>query len=130
MLRQGALLNGLGLSPGLVFLQVGEVKKVNDLLTVSVVPNTPEGRAQEVSEVNCLLWAIGRDANAVNLGMDTTGVEFDRRGFVKVDEFQNTSVKNVYALGDIAGNKLLTPGLCWVLERSILTYIIGFLLEV
>ena len=27
-----------------------------------------------------------------------------------VDEYQNTNVENVYALGDVAGNKLLTPG--------------------
>jgi len=91
---------------------VGEVKKVNDALTVNLVPNTPEGQPEEVKEVNCLLWAIGRDANAVNLGLGTTGVELDKRGFIKVDDFQNTSVKNLYALGDIAGNKLLTPGLC------------------
>ena len=46
----------------------------------------------------------------VNLGVDKTGVELDRRGFVKVDAFQNTNVSNMYALGDVAGNKLLTPG--------------------
>ncbi len=77
---------------------------------MSLVPNTEEGKAQDISGVDCLLWAIGRDANAVNLGLDTTGVELDKKGFIKVDEYQNTNVKSLYALGDIAGKALLTPG--------------------
>ena len=32
------------------------------------------------------------------------------RGHIKVDEFQNTSVPNIYALGDVCGKALLTPG--------------------
>ena len=63
-----------------------------------------------ISDVNCLLFAVGRDANMVDLGIDVTGVQLDRRGFIEVDEYQNSSVKGVYALGDVAGKKLLTPG--------------------
>jgi len=39
------------------------------------------------------------------------GVELDN-GHIKVDEFQNTSASGVYALGDVAGKALLTPGIC------------------
>ena len=35
--------------------------------------------------------------------------EFANR-WIKVDEFQNTSASGVYALGDVAGRALLTPG--------------------
>lgn len=31
-------------------------------------------------------------------------------GHVKVDEFQNTTASGMYALGDVAGKALLTPG--------------------
>jgi len=31
-------------------------------------------------------------------------------GHIKVDEFQNTTASGVYALGDVAGKALLTPG--------------------
>ena len=31
------------------------------------------------------------------------------KGFIKVDEFQNTTNEKTYALGDVCGNKLLTP---------------------
>lgn len=33
------------------------------------------------------------------------------KGFIKVDEFQNTSVPGIYALGDVCGKALLTPGI-------------------
>ena len=65
---------------------------------------------QEISGVDCLLWAVGRDTNIVDLGIDHTGVKLDRRGFIEMDEYQNTSVTYMYALGDVAGKKLLTPG--------------------
>ena len=85
------------------------VKTANGELTVKLIPHTEEGKAVDVSGVNTLLWAIGRDANMVNLGIEVTKMETER-GFIKVDEYQNTSVPNFYALGDIAGKKLLTPG--------------------
>ena len=34
----------------------------------------------------------------------------DAKGNIVVDEFQNTSAKNIYALGDVCGRALLTPG--------------------
>ena len=60
--------------------------------------------------MNCLLFAVGRDANLVDLGIDVAGVQLDQRGFIQVDEYQNSSVKGIYALGDVVGKKLLTPG--------------------
>lgn len=40
---------------------------------------------------------------------DLKGIEL-QRGFIKVDEYQNTSAANIYALGDVCGKALLTPG--------------------
>ncbi len=90
------------------------MSKTGDELTVSLVPHTDAGKAQDIANVNTLLWAVGRDANMVDMGFDKTGAELTKRGFVQVDEFQNTTVKNVYALGDIAGKMLLTPGVTTV----------------
>ncbi len=86
------------------------MKKTGSTVSISLVPHTPEGKAKDIADVDCLLWAIGRDANMVDLGIAATGVEISKKGFIAVDEYQNTNVPNVYALGDIAGNKLLTPG--------------------
>lgn len=60
-------------------------------------------------EVDTLLWAIGRVPNADNLGLDKVGVERDAAGNVVVNEWQETNVEGIYALGDIGGKALLTP---------------------
>ena len=38
-------------------------------------------------------------------------MEKDRTGHIQVDEFQNTSAPKIYALGDVCGKALLTPGI-------------------
>lgn len=34
----------------------------------------------------------------------------DKAGHIIVDEYQNTNAKNIFALGDVCGKALLTPG--------------------
>ena len=61
-------------------------------------------------EVNELLWAIGRSPEVESLNLDVAGVKLNRKGFVVVDEYQNTSADGVYAIGDVTGKAELTPG--------------------
>ena len=63
-----------------------------------------------VIEVNELLWAVGRTPEVEELNLDIPGVKLTQAGFVNVDEYQNTSVPGVYALGDVTGQAELTPG--------------------
>ncbi len=56
-----------------------------------------------------VIWAIGRLPNSASLGLERAGVEADNVGYVPVDEYQNTVVKGVYAVGDITGAAQLTP---------------------
>jgi glutathione reductase (NADPH) len=70
---------------------------------------TIETDNRSIDKVDCLLWAVGRTANADTIGLDTVGVSVDKQGNIEVDEFQNTNVKGVYALGDVCGKALLTP---------------------
>ncbi len=58
---------------------------------------------------DCLIWAIGRTPATDTIGLDKIGVELDSKGYIKVDEYQNTSVANVYAVGDNIGYVELTP---------------------
>jgi len=58
---------------------------------------------------DCLLWAVGRGAASAGLGLAEAGVRTDAEGFVPTDEFQNTNVERVYAVGDITGRPALTP---------------------
>ncbi|KAF2493606.1 glutathione reductase [Lophium mytilinum] len=63
----------------------------------------------EVFECNELLWAIGRAPEINDLGLEKIGVKLTESGHVFADEWQNTSVDGVYALGDVTGKAELTP---------------------
>ena len=60
-------------------------------------------------ELDCLLWAIGRSPEIEDLGLGKAGVKTGEKGHVTVDEYQNTNVENIYALGDLTGQVELTP---------------------
>ena len=50
-----------------------------------------------------LLWAAGRSGNTDDLGLDTIGLEPNKRGQLDVDENLRTKLPNVYAVGDVIG---------------------------
>jgi dihydrolipoamide dehydrogenase len=54
-----------------------------------------------------VLVAVGRVPNCENLGLENTKVTRDDKGFIKVNEKQQTSDSSIYAIGDIAGGVLL-----------------------
>ncbi len=54
-----------------------------------------------------VLVAVGRSPNADDLGLENTKVSFDDRGFIHVNEKQQTTDPAIYAIGDIAGGVLL-----------------------
>ncbi|MCW9079826.1 MAG: glutathione-disulfide reductase [Gammaproteobacteria bacterium] len=56
-----------------------------------------------------VIWAVGRAPNTRDLELDQAGVETRANGLVPTDEFQNTNVPGVYAIGDITGRTPLTP---------------------
>jgi len=63
----------------------------------------------EKVEVDVVLWAIGRHASTQGLGLMELGVELDEKGDVVVDEYQNSNVPGITAIGDVQGKWLLTP---------------------
>ena len=56
-----------------------------------------------------VLWAIGRKPNVDKLNLEATGVQLTPSGHIAVDEFQETGISGIYALGDVTGEKELTP---------------------
>ena len=54
-----------------------------------------------------VLIAVGRSANAGDMGLENTKVSFDERGFIHVNDKQQTTDPYIYAIGDIAGGVLL-----------------------
>jgi glutathione reductase (NADPH) len=64
---------------------------------------------REFPGFDCVLWAIGRDANVAGLDLQKAGVAVDDSSYVITDGFQNTNVAGVYAIGDVTGRTALTP---------------------
>lgn len=54
-----------------------------------------------------VLMSIGRKPNSKNTGLENTKVEIDEKGFIKVDNQQRTADKNIFAIGDVAGEPML-----------------------
>ncbi|XP_072191371.1 glutathione reductase, mitochondrial [Excalfactoria chinensis] len=86
-------------------------KSPNGLLEVKVTSSEPGHKpaVKVIHDVDCLLWAIGREPNTEKLCLDHVGVKVDAQNHVVVDEFQNTTRKGIYAIGDVCGKALLTP---------------------
>jgi pyruvate/2-oxoglutarate dehydrogenase complex dihydrolipoamide dehydrogenase (E3) component len=55
-----------------------------------------------------LLVAVGRVPNTEDLDCEAAGIELDRRGYIKVDDFYRTSAEGVYAVGDVTGGPQFT----------------------
>jgi glutathione reductase (NADPH) len=64
---------------------------------------------REFPGFDCVLWAIGRTANVAELNLESAGVVVDDMNFIVTDEFQNTNVRGIYAIGDVTGRAALTP---------------------
>lgn len=71
-----------------------------------------------------LLWAAGRTGNTQNLGLDKIEIEPDSRGYVSVNECYQTSVENVYAVGDVVGFPSLASA-AYMQGRSAASRILG-----
>ncbi|WP_419658628.1 GcvL: dihydrolipoyl dehydrogenase (E3 component of 2-oxoglutarate dehydrogenase complex) [Desulfosarcina variabilis str. Montpellier] len=55
------------------------------------------------AQVEKMLVCIGRQPNTADLGLDTIGLEPDKRGWITVNDRMETAVSGVYAIGDVLG---------------------------
>ncbi len=65
-----------------------------------------DGSEKSYDEV---LWATGRVPNTDGMGLDKAGVKIGRRGEVVVDDYSQTNIPSIYAVGDVTGRLQLTP---------------------
>jgi len=56
-----------------------------------------------------VLFATGRKANTDGLGLEEVGVELGRNGEIVVDDYSQTAVPSIYAIGDVTDRVNLTP---------------------
>jgi len=60
-------------------------------------------------ETDHLMWAIGREPNTANMGLEAAGVRLTERGAIAVDEYSRSSVASIWAVGDVTDRVNLTP---------------------
>ena len=60
-------------------------------------------------DTDVVMYAVGRVPYVDGLGLDKAGVALDGAGAIKVDEYSQTSVDNIYAVGDVTNRVNLTP---------------------
>jgi glutathione reductase (NADPH) len=56
-----------------------------------------------------LLWATGRRPNTEGMGLAEAGLRLGRRGEIEVDDYSQTAIPSVYAVGDVTNRLQLTP---------------------
>ncbi|NNK15820.1 MAG: FAD-dependent oxidoreductase [Sulfitobacter sp.] len=56
-----------------------------------------------------VLFATGRDPSTKDMGLEDIGVQLGRRGEIKVNDYSQTDVPSVYAIGDVTDRVNLTP---------------------
>ena len=74
---------------------------------VSFVVEPAAGGASETLSSDIVLVAIGRNAYTEDLGCDEAGIKRDARGRIEVGDRYNTSLANVYAIGDVIKGPML-----------------------
>ncbi len=73
--------------------------------TVKVVIEHENQTKEEVFDR--VLVSVGRKPNSSSLGISNTDIKTNENEFIVVDDYQRTSVKNIFAIGDIVGNPML-----------------------
>jgi dihydrolipoamide dehydrogenase len=81
-------------------------------VTVSPAQPTKSGSARtggesRVLEADKVLQAIGFAPRTEGYGLENTGVEVSQRGAIEIDDFMQTNVPHIYAIGDCTGKLLL-----------------------
>lgn len=83
---------------------VKSVEKLNNgKLTISYTDGT------SLSDVDSLIWAVGRRPNTSKLGLENTSIIVNENGTIPVDDEERTNIDHIFALGDIIGKAQLTP---------------------
>ncbi|STY30403.1 oxydoreductase [Legionella wadsworthii] len=73
-----------------------------------IVINVNQNGKMKTIQGSDVLLAVGRTANTATLNLDKTGVELDERGFIKVNEYLETTSEGIWALGDVKGGAQFT----------------------
>ena len=80
------------------------VQKENDGLI-----SLQHSEQQKLTGFDTLIWATGRIPAISDMNIKDLGLKVNNDNFIETDQYQNTNIDSVYAIGDITGRKKLTP---------------------
>ncbi len=75
---------------------------------IAVIVNDQKTHEKKEFTAQNILVAVGRRSNSDLLKLENTSIELDKKGFVKVNEYLETTVKNIFAVGDANGQQMFT----------------------
>lgn len=81
---------------------------------INRIEKNAQGLTAEINQghkldADLVLYATGRTPNIAGLGLEKLGIEHNAKGAIKVNEFYQTNVDSIYALGDVTDRFNLTP---------------------
>ncbi|MDB1145084.1 MAG: glutathione-disulfide reductase [Alcaligenaceae bacterium] len=62
-----------------------------------------------LSGIDVVMYATGRVPRTKGLGLDKVGIQLNQQGAIEVNEFYQTNVPSIYAIGDVINHMQLTP---------------------
>jgi dihydrolipoamide dehydrogenase len=84
---------------------LAEEVKESEHGVVVITKDTNTGKRREFAAQR-IMMAVGRRSNADILKVENTGVETDKKGFIKVSEYLETNQKGIFAIGDANGQQM------------------------
>ncbi|KAL3823019.1 hypothetical protein ACHAXA_005207 [Cyclostephanos tholiformis] len=88
-----------------VIMATGRMPNTEYLHSRNNRTSSSSGDDNDVDDDNGILWS----GNTDGMGLEGCGVKLNSTGHVMVDEYQNTNVNGIYAIGDVCGRVELTP---------------------
>jgi dihydrolipoamide dehydrogenase len=83
--------------------KISNVKVGKDAVSMTI----EAGGEKKDYKSDIVLVAAGRAPNVEEIGIKEQGIQLTERGFIRINERMETSVKGIYAIGDVAGPPML-----------------------
>ena len=82
--------------------------------SITAIAQTGDGLQVQLDQgepiaTDCVLRALGRTPNTYGLGLEALGIVLDAHGAIPVDDFSQTTIPNIHAVGDVTNRVNLTP---------------------
>ena len=92
---------------GITVLLLSKVEKVETKGKSALSVSIQNGERNTKKTFDRVLVAVGRTPNKALLNLEKTDVATDESGYIRVDEYQRTSIDTIFAIGDIVGHPML-----------------------